>query len=84
MTGIRGHAGAILCELEAGLRRRGVVGLYGAASAPYGVLSVAPGLTVWCDGTRLSWATGGRWAFWPASDPEGAAEELAKLTTTTR
>jgi hypothetical protein len=81
MTVARAHAGAILGELEAALRHLGVTGLYGAASALYGVLSVAPGLTVWWEGTQLWWAAGGRRADWPAGDPEGAAEELVKLTT---
>jgi len=73
------HAGVVLGDLEAGLRRRGVGGLYGAASALCGVLSVRPGLTVWCDGTRLWWIRSGQWTDWPAADTEGAAAELQKF-----
>ncbi len=79
MSAPQGHAGAVLGELEAALRRRGVAGLYGAAAGGYGVLSVGTGLSVWCDGWVLWWISDGQRTTWPAADTEGAAAELAKL-----
>ena len=80
MTVAAEHPGAVLGVLEADLRHRGIGRLYGAAYARYGVLSIGPGLTVWCDGQRLRWTRDGERAGWPAADPGGAAAELAKLT----
>lgn len=74
-----GHPGVILGTLAAALRDHGVARMYGAASLAVGVLSIEPGLTIWCDGTRLCWTRDGQRAIWPASDPQGAADELAKL-----
>lgn len=79
MNAQRGHPGAILGDLEAALRRRGVGGLYGTAAGGYGVLSVGPGLSVWCDGRVLWWIRGGKRTSWAAADTEGAAGALAKL-----
>jgi hypothetical protein len=79
MNAARGHPGAILGDLEAALRRRGVSGLYGAAAGGYGVLSVGQGLSVWCDGRSLWWICGGERTTWAATDTEGAATELEKL-----
>jgi hypothetical protein len=75
----RGHPGVILGAVEAALRQRGLDRLYGAACALYGVLSVALGLTVWCDGRAIMWQQDGDEVSWPAGDPEGAAKRLAAL-----
>lgn len=79
MTTGRGHPGVILAAVEAALRQRGLSHLYGAACTLYGVLSVAFGLTVWCDGRTLTWQHGSEKASWPVSDPDGAAERIADL-----
>lgn len=79
MSSPHGHAGVILSELAAGLRRRGVGALYGAAAGGYGVLSVGPGLSVWCDGQSLWWFRDGERTTRPANDTEGAVAELQKL-----
>ena len=76
------HPGVVLGSLKAALRQRGLSQLYGAACLVYGVLSVRPGLTIWCDGRRLWWVRAGQRTDWPASDPQGAADELAKLAQT--
>jgi hypothetical protein len=64
------------------LRAAGITRLYGSACALYGVLSVAYGLTVWCDGQRLWWQANDDQATWPAADPEGAARILTTLART--
>jgi hypothetical protein len=61
------------------LRARGITRLYGSACIRLGVLSVAYGLSVWCDGRQLWWHRDGQRTTWPARDPEGAARLLAGL-----
>jgi hypothetical protein len=63
----------ILADL---LRQRGMTRLYGSACARYGVLSIAFGLSVWCDGWELWWQRDGTRTTWPATDPEDAARLL--------
>ena len=46
-----------------------------------GVLSVAHGLSVWCDGRQLWWHRDGNRLTWPAGDPAGAARLLASSAT---
>jgi hypothetical protein len=53
--------------------------LYGSACTMFGVLSVAYGLSVWCDGHQLWWHRDGQRTTWPASDPDGAARYLVDL-----
>ncbi len=61
------------------LRKRGITRLYRSASAMFGVLSVAYGVSVWCDGRHLWWHRDGQRTTWPANDPDGAARLLADL-----
>jgi hypothetical protein len=61
------------------LRTRGITRLYGSACAMLGVLSVAYGLSVWCDGRQLWWHRDGERTTWPARDPDGAASLLIEL-----
>jgi hypothetical protein len=61
------------------LRGHGLIRLYWSACAMFAVVSVADGLTVWCDGRRLCWRHAGGDTTWPAADTHGAAERLAGL-----
>jgi hypothetical protein len=69
----------VLAAVEAGLRDLGMTHLYGSAHSLVGVLSVATGVTAWCDGRTLSWRHAGTETAWPIADAAGAAEQLAKL-----
>jgi len=73
------NAQAALWALADELAGLGVSRVYGRASASIGVLSVSLGVTVWCDGQQLSWRVLGQHITWPASDPQGAAAQLAPL-----
>ncbi len=75
----------VLHALAAQLRERGITGLYGAACARFGVLSL-PGVSVWTNGRVLWWQAEGEDTTWPAADPTGAAQRLAEppLTETRR
>ena len=72
-------AQAALWALADELARLGVTRVYGRASVSIGVLSVSLGVTVWCDGLRLSWWLLGKPMSWSASDPRGAAAQLAAV-----
>jgi hypothetical protein len=61
------------------LRANGITRLYGSACALYGVLSIAYGLTVWCDGRHLWWHRDGKRTTWPAGDLDRAARLLLGL-----
>jgi hypothetical protein len=69
----------VIAAIEAGLRERGLTHLYLSACPLIGVLSVARGLTAWCDGRTLTWRHGGTQVSWPITDAAGAARELAGL-----
>jgi hypothetical protein len=71
--------GAVLAAVESGLRDLGLSRLYGFACPLVGVLSVAYGVTAWCDGRTLRWTHGGAETRWPIADAQGAAEQLAEL-----
>jgi hypothetical protein len=73
------NAQAALWALADELAGLGVTRVYGRASASIGVLSVSLGVTVWSDGQRLCWRVLGQHVTWPASDPQGAAAQLARL-----
>jgi hypothetical protein len=59
--------------------RRGLTRLYLRACPLVGVLSVALGVTAWCDGRTLTWRYASEEVSWPVSDVEGAAQRLAEL-----
>jgi hypothetical protein len=71
--------GAVLAAVESGLRDLGLSRLYGSACPLVGVLSVARGVTAWCDGRTLRWTHDGSETRWPIADAQGAAERLAEL-----
>jgi hypothetical protein len=79
VTAYRRRPSDVLAAVEIMLRDLGLMRLYRTACPRVGVLSVAAGLTAWCDGRRLTWRHGGTVAAWSASDPEGAARRLAEL-----
>jgi hypothetical protein len=78
-TGYRRRPHDVLAAVETGLRELGLEHLYARAYPVIGVISVAPGVTAWCDGRWLTChhASGDR--TWPAADALGAARELAEL-----
>lgn len=69
----------VLAAVEIVLRDLGLTRLYRAAIPPIGLISVARGVTAWCDGRTVTWRHRDEKATWTAADPEGAARELAKL-----
>ena len=79
MAGYRRRPSDVIAAIAAGLREGGLTHLYLSACPLIGVLSVAPGLTVWCDGRTLTWRSAGTQTSWPITDTAGAARELAGL-----
>jgi hypothetical protein len=58
-------------------------GVYGAACAVFGVISVTTDLTVWTNGRVLLWNFNGVPDAYPTADVEAAAERLAMLAVQT-
>ena len=79
ITRYRRHPGDVLAAVELGLRDLGITRLYRQACPYVAVLSVALGVTAWCDGHTLSWHHGGRDVQWSPADAAGAAQALAGL-----
>ena len=71
--------GDVLAAVEIVLRDLGLTQLYRSSGRTVGLLSVAPGVTAWCDGSAIKWRHMGGQTTWTATDPEGAAHRLAKL-----
>jgi hypothetical protein len=72
--------GDVLAAAEIVLRDLGLTRLYRFTDpAGIGVISVARGVTAWCDGRTVTWRHAGEQTIWTAADPEGAARQLAKL-----
>ncbi|HEY2579124.1 MAG TPA: hypothetical protein VGI74_22680 [Streptosporangiaceae bacterium] len=71
----------VLAAVEIVLRDLGFTRLYRCVDPRIGVgvLSVACGVTAWCDGRTVEWWHSGEDARWSAADPGGAAQQLAKL-----
>jgi hypothetical protein len=69
----------VIRDLVTLLRGHGLDRVYWSACAVFAVVSVAEGLTVWCDGRRLCWRHAGSGTTWPAADTHGAAGRLAEL-----
>jgi hypothetical protein len=69
----------VLAAVEIVLRDLGHTRLYLRTCPPIGVLSVAAGVTAWCDGRTLRWRHNGQDTIWSAADAEGAARQLADL-----
>jgi hypothetical protein len=57
----------------------GITRVYWSACSFFSVISIAEGLTVWCDRWDLHWRIHGKDTVWPAADTEGAAGHLAAL-----
>jgi hypothetical protein len=64
------------------LRGHGLTRLYWSACAVFAVVSVADGLTVWCDGRQLTCRYRGTQTTWPAGSTDQAARDLATLART--
>jgi hypothetical protein len=81
MPAYRRPAADVLKAAEIVLRDLGLTRLYRSTdpAAGIGVISVARGVTAWCDGRTLTWRHQGEQTRWTAADAEGAARELAKL-----
>lgn len=75
----RRRPGNVLAAVEIGLRDRGFTRLYVKACPLIGVISVAFGVTAWCDGRTLRWRYGDKETTWSVADATGAAEQLAEL-----
>jgi hypothetical protein len=71
--------GNVLAAVEIELRDRGLTRLYVRACPLIGVISVASGVTAWCDGRTLRWRYGDQETMWPVVDAVRAAEQLAEL-----
>jgi hypothetical protein len=80
MPAYRRSPAVVLAAVAARLDDLGLTRLYGHACPQVAVLSVAHGVTVWCDGRVLRWSHGGTETRWPIADAMGAAERLAALT----
>jgi hypothetical protein len=83
VSSYRRHPKDVLAAVEAGLRDLGLDRLYLAAGPTAGVLSVAFGVTAWCDGRTLRWRHGATETRWSAADALGAARQLAELAQDT-
>lgn len=79
MPAHRRSPGVVLAAVEAALRELGLTHLYLSACPLIGVLSVAPGVTAWCNGRMLAWRYGDIETRWPVTDTPGAAVHLAAL-----
>lgn len=75
----RRHPATVLTAVVLGLRDLKLDHLYALAFPDIGVLSVAYGVTAWCDGRTLTWHQDGEPVDWPIADALGAAEQLAAL-----
>ena len=82
-TTYRRRPGDVLAAVELGLRELGLTRLYLVACPLVGVLSVAAGVTAWCDGRTLRWRHAGQETIWPVADAAGAARRLAELASET-
>ena len=80
-TGWTGAHAAIFALADELQRRHGLRRLYARGSGRIAVLSVCAGVTVWCDGQVLRCHLPAGQLTWPASDPQGAAAQLAALVT---
>jgi hypothetical protein len=78
-TPTRHRPADITRELTTLLRTHGLSRLYWSACAILAVISIAPGLTVWCDGRYLTWTQHGTRTTILAHDTCTAAEHLAHL-----
>lgn len=74
--------GDVIRDLVTLLRGHGLTRLYWSACAALAVVSVAEGLTVWCDGHHLTCRYQGTQATWPVGSTDQAASDLATLART--
>ncbi|HEY3956045.1 MAG TPA: hypothetical protein VGM53_21955 [Streptosporangiaceae bacterium] len=74
--------GDVIRDLVTLLRGHGLGRLYWSACAVLAVVSVTPGLTVWCDGQRLTCRYQGTQTAWPVASTDQAARDLATLART--
>ena len=69
----RRSPGNVLAAVESGLRDLGLSHLYLRACPEVAVLSVAAGVTAWCDGRTLRWRHAGNGTTWSVADALGVA-----------
>jgi hypothetical protein len=83
-TAYRRHPKTVLAAVESGLRELGLDHLYTHAYPMIGVISVARGVTAWCDGHRVTCHHASGDLTWPAVDAVETARQLAELAKTAR
>jgi hypothetical protein len=70
---------AIVAALNRALVARGIAGVYTAATARFGLVSVAAAVTAWTNGHQIWCNCAGRHYIWVAADIDAAAAALAAL-----
>jgi hypothetical protein len=73
-------AAIIVTALARALAARGLTGIYTAASARFGLVSVTATVTAWTNGHQIWCTHAARQHTWLAADIEAAAAGLAALT----
>jgi hypothetical protein len=70
---------ATAAALTRALTARGIVGIYTATAARFGLISVTAAVTAWTNGHQIWCTSAGQQHTWPAADIETAAAALAAL-----
>jgi hypothetical protein len=70
---------ATVAALNRALDARGIAGVYTAATARFGLVSVAVAVTAWTNGHQIWCNSAGRHYIWVAADIDAAAAALAAL-----
>jgi hypothetical protein len=70
---------AAVTALARALAARGLAGIYTAADARVGLVSVTAALTAWTDGRQIWCTCAGQHRTWPAADIGGTAAAIAAL-----
>ena len=70
---------ATAAALARALAARGLTGIYTAAAARFGLVSVTAAVTAWTNGHQIWCTCAGQRHAWPAADIEAAAAALAAL-----
>jgi hypothetical protein len=70
---------ATATALAGALAARGITGIYTAAAARFGLVSVTAAVTAWTNGHQIWCTSAGQSRAWPAADLDAAATALAAL-----